>query len=67
MRDYFGELELIDRQDVCLGFDSDGFSYHYISHFGATDIRVYKQRIVLDPGLPKLRDQVEKVFFLHYQ
>ena len=62
LRDYFGELEFIDRQDVCLGFDTEGYSYHYISHFGATDIRIYKQKMVTNPSIPKLRDQVLSAF-----
>ena len=58
LRDHFNELEFIDRQDLCIGYDAQGFSYHYISHFGTTDIRIYKQKSIGDPGFPKTRDQV---------
>eukprot|EP00794_Sanderia_malayensis_P016659 gene16659-18349_t len=57
MRDHFGDLDYLDRQDLCLGSDSDGFSYHYFSAFGATDIRIYKQKLSNGPPLRKLKYQ----------
>ena len=66
MRDFFGELEIIDRQDLCLGCDSQGFSYHYISHFGTTDVRIYKQKTLVEPDVPRIRYEVTNLYFSLY-
>lgn len=58
MRDHFADLDFLDRQDLCLGGDADGFSYHYFTQFGATDIRIYKQKELGEPSIPKIREQV---------
>ncbi len=58
MRDHFADLDFLDRQDLCLGSDSEGFSYHYFSAFGATDIRIYKQMAMVEPAIRKAKNQV---------